>query len=132
MTVILFFFSYFFNYLYTFIDFDGGKPRYFWDGFQWVARTNSVANIDPNILNQTRKMRRVQISNLPLYMGLNEKDITQIVSKFLIDNFLNDEGNIRPVLSSSLNHQGNFAIMEISSVEEANRLIKIESFLIFL
>lgn len=110
------------------LDFDPGKPKYFWDGFQWVARTNSVPNIDPNILNQTRKMRRVQISNLPLYMGLTEKDIMQIVSKFLIDNYLNDDGNVKPVLSTQVNHQGNFAVMEISSVEEANRLIKIESY----
>jgi hypothetical protein len=113
------------------LEFDPAKPKYFWDGFQWVARTNSVPNIDPNILNQTRKMRRVQISNLPLYMGLTEKDIMQIVSKFLVDNYLNDDGNTKPVLSSTLNHQGNFAVMEISSVEEANRLIKIESYLFF-
>ena len=75
-------------------------------------------------------MRRVQISNLPLYMGLTEKDVMQIVSKFLIDNYLNDDGNMKPVLSTTLNHQGNFAVMEISSVEEANRLIKIESIIL--
>lgn len=113
------------------MDIDAAKPKYFWDGFQWVAKTNSVPNIDPNILNQTRKMRKVQISNLPLYMGLTENDIKQIVSKFLIDNFLNDVGNFTPVVSVTLNHQGNYAVLEVSSVEETNRLIKIESIKIF-
>ena len=114
------------------IELEADKPKYFWDGFQWVAKTNSIPNIDPNILNQTRKMRKVQISNLPLYMGLTENDIKQIVSQFLIDNFLNDVGNFNPIVSVCLNHQGNFAILEVSSVEETNRLIKIESKLEFL
>lgn len=123
-TKLLFNLIFFFFFI---IELEADKPKYFWDGFQWVAKTNSIPNIDPNILNQTRKMRKVQISNLPLYMGLTENDIKQIVSQFLIDNFLNDVGNFNPVVSVCLNHQGNFAILEISSVEETNRLIKIES-----
>lgn len=90
-----------------------------------------MPNIDPNILNQTRKMRRIQISNIPLYMGLSEKDVQDIVTKFLIDNYLNDKDNKCPVVSCQLNTQGNYAVLEISSVEETNRLIKIDSIKIF-
>ena len=86
-----------------------------------------MPNIDPDLMTQTRKMRRIQISNLPLYMELSEQDIAELVSKFLIKNFLNDPNNNHPIISCTLNSQGNSATLEISSVEETNRLIKVES-----
>eukprot|EP01016_Furgasonia_blochmanni_P055069 TRINITY_DN914_c0_g1_i18.p1 TRINITY_DN914_c0_g1~~TRINITY_DN914_c0_g1_i18.p1 ORF type:complete len:544 (+),score=119.34 TRINITY_DN914_c0_g1_i18:68-1633(+) len=107
------------------------KPKLFWDGFQWVPKTNSAPHVDPAILNQTRKMRRIQITNLPLYLGLVEKDVMEIVKKFLFDNYLNDFGNLNPVLTCQVNTQTNSAILEISSVEETNRLVKIETLKIF-
>jgi hypothetical protein len=102
----------------------------FWNGFQWVAKINSMAAVDANYQNlkaQTRKMRRVQISNLPLYLGLKENDINLIVSKYILDNFLNDPGNTRPVVACEVNSQFNTANIELSSVEETEKFIKIES-----
>ena len=38
-----------------------------WDGFQWQKRTSGVT--DPALLNQTKKMRRVQLSNVWAVFG---------------------------------------------------------------
>lgn len=76
------------------------EPPKFWDGFQWIIKTNCLPTIDSNLMSQTRKMRRVQISNLPLYLGLVDKDIADIVNKVLIENYLNDPGNNKPVVST--------------------------------
>jgi hypothetical protein len=76
-------------------------------------------------------MRKVTIANLPLYMDLNVEDLMSLVTKFLIDNFLNDPVNQRPVMDCQINQAANEAILEISSVEEANRLVKVEYIKIF-
>lgn len=98
----------------------------FWDGFQWVQKGNTVAALDPTHMAQTKKMRRVQISNLPLYLNLREEDVLRVVNDFLIRNYLNDEGNQTPVMQCELNHANKTAVVELSSVEEASRLAKIE------
>ena len=98
----------------------------FWDGFQWIVKANALPHVDQTILNQTKKMRRLTMSNLPLNLGLAEKEIGEIVTRFLIENYLNDEGNFQPVKEVIVDHAKNSAIIELSSVEEANRLAKIE------
>ena len=98
----------------------------FWDGFQWIVRTNSVPN-DQNALNQTRKMRRISVSNLPLYYGITEKDLATILSQFMIDNYLADVTNKTPILAVQVNNQAMTALVELSSVEETNRIVKVDS-----
>ena len=98
----------------------------FWDGFQWLARENITASADPNILNQTKKMRRIQISNIPMNMGLSEKDIINVVTKFLVENYLNDESNLNPVVECKIQPPGNTALIELSSLEEANKMSKVD------
>jgi len=110
---------------------DVNNSKLFWDGFQWIAKANATNNADPNLLTQTKKMRRVQLSNLPLSMGLSEKDVATLVNKFLIENYLNDEGNQNPIIECKINNQTNTATLELSSVEETNRLIKVDSLKIF-
>ena len=41
----------------------------------------------------------IQVGNLPIYLGLSEKDIGDLVSKFMLDNYLADVGNTKPVMS---------------------------------
>lgn len=53
------------------------------------------------------------------------------MTKFLIDNYLNDKGNMNPVVSCLIVPSGNYAELEMSSVEETNRLIKVENIKIF-
>jgi len=67
------------------------------------------------------------LNNIPLNLDLAETDIIKIIAKFLFDNFLNDTNNVTPIISCQLNMQQSFAILEMSSVEEASRLIKVES-----
>lgn len=99
----------------------------FWDGFQWVSKANATAAAaDPAALNQTKKMRRLVISNLPLHLGLGEREIGEFVTKFIIENYLNDEGNFQPVREVVVDASRNSATIELSSVEEASRLAKVE------
>lgn len=48
------------------------------------------------------------------------------MAKFMKENYLADPGNPRPVLDCKLDVKDCSAVIELSSVEEANRLIKLE------
>lgn len=69
-------------------------------------------------------MRRIQLANIPT--GLAEHEVKNEMSRFMIDNYLSDPNNPRPVLDCKLDEKERTAILELSSVEEANRLIKLE------
>jgi hypothetical protein len=43
----------------------------------------------------------------------------------MVNNFLNDAGNSKPLLSAVLSEKDQSAVLELSSVEEANRLLKV-------
>jgi hypothetical protein len=96
-----------------------------WDGFQWIKKGSATAASDPTTLSQTKRMRRVQISNLPLYLGLQEDSISKVVNDFLVKNYLADPGNPSPVIACEINKKDRSAIVELSSVEEANRFTKL-------
>lgn len=107
---------------------DANKSKMFWDGFQWVAKVNMTgANVDPVVLAQTKKMRRLVISNLPLTLGIGENEVGDFVTKFIMENYLNDEGNFHPIKEVSIDTAKNSAIIELSSVEETNKLAKVEA-----
>lgn len=72
-------------------------------------------------------MRRISVSNLPLYYGITDRDIATILAKFMIDNYLSDPGNKTPVLAVQINTQQMTALIELSSVEETNRIVKVDS-----
>jgi RNA recognition motif-containing protein len=99
----------------------------FWDGFQWVAKVNTTGNVDPAVLAQTKKMRRLVISNLPLTLGIGENEVGDFVTKFIVENYLNDEGNFHPVKEVTIDTAKNSATIELSSVEETNKLAKVEA-----
>ena len=63
--------------------------------------------------------------NIPT--GISERELVTEISKLMVNNFLNDAGNSKPLLSSVLNEKDQSAILELSSVEEANRLLKVNS-----
>lgn len=114
------------NYINNSIN-DPSKPRQFWDGFQWVTKNPNSVITDPSTQIQTKKMRRVVISNLPIYLGLREKDVRDLVTDFIKKNFLNDPGNPTPVIACEQNSTQKSATIELSTVEEASRLSKISS-----
>lgn len=78
------------------------------------------------MMTQTKKMRRVQLSNIPLYLGLNEESIIKVVTDYLIRNYLNDTNNQNPILVCEINRKERTCALELSSVEEANRFSKIK------
>ena len=77
------------------------------------------------MMNQTKKMRRIQLSNLPLYLGLNEESIIKVATDYMVLNYLNDPENQNPILLCEINRKDRTCVLELSSVEEANRLSKI-------
>jgi hypothetical protein len=71
------------------------------------------------------------VGNLPIYLGLNEKDIGELITNFIIDNYLMDPGNTKPVLFCQHAPSSNTAIIELSSCEETNRILKLEHITLF-
>lgn len=107
------------------------RATQFWDGFQWIDRGNVTTAANPELVAQTKKMRQIQIANLPLFKGIKERDVGELVAKFMVENYLNDQGNMRPVLEVTFQPAANSGIIELSSVEEANRLLKVDSNALF-
>ncbi len=54
--------------------------------------------MDPNILNSTKKMRLIQLQNIPVEVGLTGVQIKKWVSEFMMKNYLTDTGNNNPIL----------------------------------
>ena len=98
----------------------------YFNGFQWVTRINTMRNIDPNFLSQTKKDRRVEIRNLPLYLGIGREDLREIITQFVLRHVLNDPGNEQPVLAVDLNEEKKSAVIELSSVEETHRMARLD------
>lgn len=71
----------------------------FWDSFSWQPKLNYTPNVSSAALINTKKMRRLQISNIPLEMGLTENDINEMVTKWMIRNYLNDNMNNCPIMN---------------------------------
>lgn len=67
------------------------------------------------------------MANVPLHLGLTKDEVKKLATDFLIQNFLNDPGNQNPIHTLELNTQKNTVILEMSSVEESNRLQKVDS-----
>ena len=86
--------------------------------------------MDPAMMNQTKKQRRVQLSNLPLYLNIDEESIKKVVSDYLIRNYLADPNNSTPILTCEINKKDKTCVLELSSVEEANRFSKIKDIMI--
>lgn len=108
-------------------DADPNKPELGWDGFQWVTKFNTLAAPDPNLLSKTKKVRRVQLVNVPLYLGLAKEEIKDIVNRFMIDHCLEERGNKTPVHTLDMFPNNNSVILEFSTIEEAQRVQKLES-----
>jgi len=98
----------------------------YFNGFQWVTRINTMKSIDPNFLSQTKKDRRIELRNLPLYLGITRDDIKEIIVEYILKHVLNDPGNKQPVLLVELNEEQKSAVIELSSVEETHRMAKLD------
>lgn len=100
---------------------DDGKPKRFWDGFQWVdTDTRTVANQQGTVGQATRKDRRLYVGNLPLGAGLTEKQLSEFIATSMAQRQMLPAGITDPVLSVWLSPEGTYAFVEFHSVDFAN------------
>ena len=85
-----------------------------------------MKSIDPNFLSQTKKDRRIEIKNLPLYLSITKEDIKELIVDYILKHALNDPGNRQPVLALDLNTELKSVIVELSSIEETHRMAKLD------
>lgn len=110
-------------------DAEGRKPvRLFWDGFQWVAKTTtySAATMgDPAAMNNTRKLRRLYVGNLPLHLGLTESLFQDMLWLEMKQRGLCLNPNEQPVLCVWFaKDRGSYGFIEFATVEETNRALQ--------
>lgn len=100
---------------------DDGKPKRFWDGFQWVdTDTRTLQAQQGHIGQATRKDRRLYVGNLPLGAGLTEKQLSEFISTSMRQRGMLAQDAPDPVLSVWLSPEGTYAFVEFHTVEAAN------------
>lgn len=105
----------------------GQESELFWDGFQWVTRSNMAsANID-QVLEANRRARRVGLSNLPFEFNISEDDIKAFLNKKMIEFSLSEPQNNSPVLKVWVDDNcADMATAELSSQDEATRALRLD------
>lgn len=98
----------------------------FWDSFSWVPRINYTPNVSSSALVNTKKMRRMMITNVPYEMGISKDDLRELITRFMTVNYLKDSMNNCPVRDLEINEEDHSASVELSSVEETCRMCKLE------
>ena len=87
--------------------------------------------VDPNLLSQTKKDRRIEIKGIPLYLGLSKEDLKEIIHDYIMRYCLNDKGNREPILAIDVNKDKKSVTVELSCVEEATRFYRLSSIELF-
>ena len=108
----------------------GQESELFWDGFQWVTRSNMAsANID-QVLEANRRARRVGLSNLPFEFNISEEDIRGFLNKKMIEYSLCDPHNTNSVLKVWIDDNcADMGVAEFSSQDEATRALRLDGIL---
>ncbi|KAL1529751.1 hypothetical protein AB1Y20_000687 [Prymnesium parvum] len=100
---------------------DDGKPKRFWDGFQWVdADIKTVASQSGPLGQATRKDRRLYVGNLPIGSGLTEKQLSEFIGSSMKQRAMIPPDAADPVLSVWMSPEGTYAFVEFHSVDYAN------------
>ena len=103
------------------------KPQRFWDGFQWVDSAPEVtgSQIHGALGHATRKDRRLYVGNLPLNVGLTEKQIGEYITHQLRaqKKIVMDAPN--PLHSVWLAPEQTYAFVELLTVEAANMVMSL-------
>jgi hypothetical protein len=71
----------------------------FWDSFSWVPRMNFLPTVTSSALANTKKMRRLMITNICYEIGITEDDLRNLITRFMAQNYLKDEMNSCPVVN---------------------------------
>lgn len=87
---------------------------------------NYTPTVSTSALANTKKMRRLMITNVPYEIGITEDDLRNLITRFMAQNYLKDEMNSCPVVNLEINETDRNVAVELSSVEETCRICKLE------
>jgi len=108
--------------------------RMFWDGFQWVPRTDtgSTAAVNPNDPNASRKLRRLYLGNLPYHLGITEDAFSKQLYDTMRERGMCNDPNQNPVLHVwfARDKGANYGFCEVSSIEETERALQLDGMLV--
>lgn len=92
-----------------------------------MAKTGSIASMDPAEMNNTRKLRRLYFGNLPLHLGLNEHIFQDIVWKEMITRNMCNNPKENPILCVWFaQKKGTYGFVEFRTVEETERALNLD------
>lgn len=60
---------------------------------------NFLPTVTNSALANTKKMRRLMITNLPLEIGITDDDLRNLITRYMAQNYLKDEMNSCPVVN---------------------------------
>ena len=92
-----------------------GEQKLFWDGFQWVSKTNPIVKN----FEQSTNTKKVQISGLPLELGLRADDLKKELNAKLKEKYHNDKDII---LKVDLIVTQNAVAVELSTREDIAKI----------
>ena len=92
-----------------------GEQKMFWDGFQWVSRTTPLVKSFEQVTNT----KKVQISGLPLELGLRAEEIKRDFNKKLKERYKTDKDLIQSV---TLIVAQNAAAVELASKDDIPKI----------
>jgi len=87
----------------------------FWDGFQWVSRTKPLVQNFEQVTNT----KKIQISNIPLELGLRAEDIKRDFNKKIKEKYKIDKDLIQ---TATLIVAQNAAALELSSKDDIHKI----------
>lgn len=64
---------------------------------------NYTPTVSTSALANTKKMRRLMITNVPYEIGITEDDLRNLITRFMAQNYLKDEMNSCPVVNLEIN-----------------------------
>lgn len=100
----------------------------FWDGFQWVKKTEGDLQYDQE-MNSTRKARRLHIGNLPCCrVGASEEAFRAHLWAALLANHLHPDNLPCPIqhIWFARDRGGSFGFVEMTSVEAAHAALRLD------
>ena len=77
---------------------------------------NYNPTVSTSALANTKKMRRLMITNVPFEVGITEEDLRNLITRFMAQNYLKDEMNSCPVVNLEINEPERSVAVELSSV----------------
>ncbi|PFH34348.1 putative splicing factor [Besnoitia besnoiti] len=110
-----------------------GDQQVFWDGFQWVRKTDREGQLFyDQQMNATRRTRRLHVGNLPLHLEeASEDDFKRHLWHVMRLNNACSDTVACPILHVwfARDRGGNYGFVEMASVEEAHAALRLDGML---